>query len=99
MIMQKMKGPTIGVDMGGTNIRVGSVYNKKILLYREEAIRNKKSKKELLNQLTGLDDEVYSKKINGIGIGVPTIVDVKSGTAYEAFNIPAWNLVPLKRIL
>jgi glucokinase len=37
--------------------------------------------------------------VNGIGIGVPSVVDVEEGIVYNVVNIPSWERVPLKRIL
>ena len=90
----------MGIDAGGTNIRC-AVFSEgmKIISYSKEKIKNKNSKQMLYSQLTSIIDKSFSPKIKGIGIAVPAIIDIKKGVLYEAFNIPAWQKVPLKAML
>jgi glucokinase len=37
--------------------------------------------------------------VAGIGAGVPSVIDLKTGTVYDVQNIPSWKKVPLKAIL
>jgi glucokinase len=37
--------------------------------------------------------------VTGIGIGVPSVVDVETGIVYDVTNIPSWKKVELKSIL
>ena len=95
-----MKNNLIGVDIGGTNIRCGVVSkDKKLVSCKEKKIKNKFSKKSIINQLTSVLDEYYSRDIKGIGIGVPALVNLKKGIFYEADNLPGLGIVPLKKIL
>ena len=34
--------------------------------------------------------------VAGIGVGVPSVIDLKTGTVYDVQNIPSWKEVPLK---
>ncbi len=54
---------------------------------------------EVLAQLVGLIDEAMPDRVDGIGIGVPSVVDVETGVVYDVQNIPSWQEVPLRSIL
>jgi len=54
---------------------------------------------EVLDQLCGLIDRVKTRDVDGIGIGVPSVVDLETGIVYDVQNIPSWQEVPLKSIL
>lgn len=98
-----MKCIVIGVDVGGTNMRCAAVsMDKGIIKLRKEKIINKNSKAKINGQLIGIINNIKNssnKKIMGIGVGVPSIIDLKNGIINETFNLPAWNNVPLKIIL
>jgi len=87
----------IGVDLGGTNLRVGRIKNGSIEDSINESINPNGSKKKVLEQISKAIDKVYKKDIKGIGFGVPAIVDMEKGIAYEASNIPSWKKVYIKR--
>jgi len=89
----------IAVDLGGTNIRGGLIENGRILKYKDTRLINKDILQSTLDQLAGLIDSVSEPDVNGIGIGVPSVVDVSSGTVYDVTNIPSWKKVGLKAIL
>jgi glucokinase len=44
-------------------------------------------------------EELMQGTVQGIGIGVPSLVDVASGTVYHMQNIPSWDEVPLGEVL
>lgn len=91
---------TIGVDLGGTNVRAGLVSSDSTISnYRRELFRNKASLDETLTQLIEFIRPLVSSGPEGIGIGVPSVVDISQGIVYNVTNIPAWKQVPLKKIL
>ncbi|MEP6737343.1 MAG: ROK family protein [Chryseolinea sp.] len=91
---------TIGVDLGGTNVRAGLVGNDSAISnYRRELFRNKASLDETLSQLIEFIRPLTVLGREGIGIGVPSVVDIARGMVYNVTNIPAWKEVPLKKIL
>jgi len=49
--------------------------------------------------LYDLIDMFADQKIEGLGIGVPSVVDVKNGIVYDVQNIPSWKKVHLKKLL
>lgn len=94
-----MKDLFIGIDMGGTNIRAGiSSKQKGVISYKKERIIDINSKKKIINQLTRVVDSLFTKKIKGIGIGVPSILDINKGTIYEPNNISGLENINIKKI-
>lgn len=90
----------IGIDIGGTNTVFGLVDEKgKILKMHERSTLADLSKDIILENLKSGVQKVWDKSVKGIGIGFPSIVDVKTGIVYEAPNIPAFKKVSLKKEL
>lgn len=50
----------------------------------------------VINQIRELISPLVSENLEGIGIGVPSVVDVEQGIVYNACNIPSWREVHLK---
>lgn len=50
------------------------------------------------NLIKGIE-EISGGDFNGIGIGVPGLIDEEKGIVYDLWNIPSWKEVPLKRYL
>ena len=90
---------TIGVDLGGTNIRAGIESGGNIFNQRKELLHANGSLSETLTQVIEFIRPLVSADIKGIGIGVPSVVDVERGIVYNVTNIPSWLRVPLKDIL
>ncbi|MFQ5603531.1 MAG: ROK family protein [bacterium] len=89
----------VGVDLGGTNARAGLVRNQKLAEVSSTKIDPRASVDEILDQLCGLIDETKVKNLDGIGIGVPSVVNIEKGIVYDVQNIPSWKEVPLKSIM
>lgn len=89
----------IGVDLGGTNIRVARVEDGMIVAKTIAPCPAKEDEQTVLYALENLIGQLMSPEVDGIGIGVPSIVDSKKGIVYNVVNIPAWKKVFLKRIL
>lgn len=90
----------IGIDLGGTNIRAGIVdWEWNIFEYRRELLQNKGSFDDTIDQLKEFIRPLIRPEIVGIGIGVPSVVDVKKGIVYNVTNIPSWKEVSLADIL
>ena len=89
----------LGVDMGGTLIKIAIVDDKANVL--EEAVVNTDitaSPKSVIENIT----EVFKKfkhynKVKTIGIGIAGDIDFKQGIVRMSPNLPKWNKVQLKR--
>lgn len=89
----------IGVDLGGTNVRVGLVENDSLTKVESVPIAKSDNAIDVVDDITNLIKKISSDKVLGIGIGVPSVVDVERGIVYDVQNIPSWKEVPLKNIL
>jgi glucokinase len=86
----------VGVDLGGTNVRAAAVRGGKIVARAVRRISGKAAEEVVLGEIFETIDEVIGGEVSGIGIGVPSVVDVERGIVYAVENIPAWREVPLK---
>ena len=89
----------IGVDLGGTNIRAGLIKNGVITLVNQVLLTDKESLQKTISQLISVIAPLISTEVKGIGIGVPSVVDIENGIVYDVVNIPSWKRVELKKIL
>jgi len=89
----------IGIDLGATNIRGAVVRNEKISEITSRRIKTKGTEEEVLEDVYSLIDALIDKEVKAIGIGVPSVVDVKLGIVYDVIHIPSWKEVHLKEIL
>lgn len=90
---------TIGIDLGGTNVRVALVDDGKILKVVSEPTKSKASEAEVLEHIEGLIASVITPEVTAIGMGVPAVVDLETGTVYDVVAIPSWKEVPVKAVL
>ena len=93
---------SIGVDLGGTNIKAGLVdENGKIIFKTSVPTETNLGYKHVINQIKKATSIVLSENSNvtGIGIGAPGIVSVEKGTVKSPPNIPGWKKVNLAKIL
>lgn len=89
----------IGVDLGGTNARAGLVEGNRVIKIAVREIRSQGGSEEVLADLKAVVESVLTPEVEGLGIGVPSVVEPQTGTIYDVQNIPAWKEVPLKTIL
>lgn len=89
----------IGIDLGATNIRGGLVSNSLISNTQARAIKSKGTVEEVLQDVFDITDALISPSVAGIGIGVPSVVDVQKGIVYDVQYIPSWKEVHLKTIM
>ncbi len=89
----------VGVDIGGTKISAGLVGNGKI--YKSQTIHTPANGKEddVIDVIIEAINSVITEEVDGIGIGIPGIVDTKSGIVFNVQNIPSFKSVRLKEIL
>ncbi|RLD21460.1 MAG: ROK family protein [Bacteroidetes bacterium] len=89
----------IGVDVGGTKILAGRVYGGRMTANHKTLVPGGGSENDVVRALFEAIDKVFDKDISGIGVGVPSVVDIKTGIVYDVQNIPSWKKVYLKDIL
>lgn len=89
----------IGIDLGATNIRGAVVNDKELSEIISRRIKRKGTEEQVLEDVYSLIDVLMDKNIKAIGIGVPSVVDVKKGIVYDVIHIPSWKEVHLKELL
>lgn len=89
----------IGVFLGGKNLSAGRVNSHVVEASVSLEIDNYGSAEEILNQMIEAIDKVMTPEVVGIGIGVPSLVDVSRGIVYNVEHIPSWRQVHLADLL
>lgn len=89
----------IGIDLGGTNVRMALVDEGKIVQRISEPCKATEPEEVIIDHLKGMIRELIFPSVDGIGIGVPSVVDAEKGIVYDVMNIPSWKEVHLKDIL
>ena len=91
---------TLGIDIGGTNLSLGLVDDGKIVQgIHTPSFHPGMTLDETLDYLAAQIEKIFRVGTEKIGIGVPSVVDVKQGIVYDTQNIPSWTEVPLKEHL
>lgn len=89
----------LGIDIGGTNLKVGRVENSEIVAQTFIGVNANETEQEILSALFEVIDKVITPNVQAIGIGVPAVVDPISGIVYDVQNLPAWKEVALKEMV
>ena len=89
----------IGIDMGGTKVGIGRVEDGRIVRHVSAAVSAQGSQQQVVAEVIGAVEQVFDSAVAGIGVGVPSVVDVDMGIVYDVQNIPSWKEVPVKEIL
>lgn len=89
----------IGVDIGGTGIKAALVENGAVVQKRAEPVKAMEAADVVIDQVRQLIQQLYTTGVNGIGIGIPGLVNPNTGLVYDVMNIPAWKELDLAGIL
>lgn len=93
----------IGVDLGGTNLRIAAVDGRGKL--REKVTTGTgvaRPRDEVIAEMCRAIQAVAAKqkkaggRLAGVGVGVPGIIDMKSGMLRESPNLPGWEDYPVR---
>jgi glucokinase len=93
---------SIGVDLGGTNLRIAAVNQQgdlmeKVTLGTRVALGKDHVIGEMCDAIRVLATKYGSSfALQGIGIGVPGIIDIKTGMLRESPNLPGWAETPVR---
>jgi glucokinase len=85
----------IGIDLGGTTVRVGLVEDRAVRVVHEAPTPADDARDAVLDQIYALVDRLPVEEAESIGAGVPSMVDPETGVVYDVQNIPSWTEVPL----
>lgn len=87
----------IGVDLGGTKIAVARLVGRE-LADAKLSPTNLDNAEALIDQLVGLVQDCRGAELDGVGIGVPSVVNFEKGRVVSSVNIPLAD-VPLRQVL
>jgi len=98
--MKAQQKTLIGVDLGGTKVAAGKItaglLSEQVTEKLDRSSEDPMDAVEIIIKLIG---QLMDEGLSGIGIGVPGLVDRKSGTVYDVLNIRNWKEIPLKAIV
>jgi glucokinase len=92
----------IGVDLGGTNLRIAAVDSagktlEKITTSTEVA----RGRDQVIDEMCAAIQQIVVQQrgageLAGIGIGVPGIIEMQTGMLHESPNLPGWHNYPVR---
>src|SRR5437667_5622356 len=97
-----MKDFSIGVDLGGTNLRIAAVdvsghLVEKVTLGTKVSLGRDHVLNDMCEAIRHLSEKYKnSSSMLGIGIGVPGIIDMQTGLLRESPNLPGWDNYPVR---
>jgi glucokinase len=89
----------IGIDIGGTKITSALTDKGEVLKQYTFPTPCNQPKMKVVEAVCEAIGKVYDQNIDGIGIGVPGLVDLDNGLVLNVINIPSWDEVPLKQLV
>ncbi len=96
---------SIGVDLGGTNLRIAAVDEQgtlieKVTLGTQVSLGRDHVIGEMCDAIERLSDKYKnSAPLLGIGVGVPGIIDIETGLVRASPNLPDWVDYPARAII
>jgi glucokinase len=87
----------IGVDLGGTNLRIAAVdSNGRVLEKTTTSTQVSRGRNLVIDEMCAEIQQTVTKfrsggELAGIGIGVPGIIEIQTGTVRESPNLPDWR--------
>ncbi len=102
-----MKKYIIGIDVGGTNVKLGLIdLRGEVVARLSFSTRHFSATPEKLTaaicEAVGAllrKEHVLKPMITGVGVGLPGLIDVKGGIVRILPNIPGWKDVPLQKAM
>ncbi len=94
-------GFTVGVDIGGTNVKIGLVDQSGKIRQRRRLLTDADLPAEkTLTRLARMLLEIKEKlPVTAVGIGVAGLVDHRAGIVTFSPNLPLWRDIPVKSLL
>jgi len=89
----------LGVDIGATKIQLGIVQDARVIKEIKFPTLSGSSKEDIIHNLINGIESLGEHDFQGIGIGVPGLVDENKGIVYDLLNISSWKEVHLKKYL
>src|SRR5260370_6648836 len=93
---------SIGVDLGGTNLRIAAISSdgqllEKVTLGTKVALGRDHVITEMCDAIHRLTEQYRSLgAFLGAGIGIPGIIDRETGMLHKSANLPGWSEYPVR---
>ena len=96
MISGRMAAYSIGVDLGGTNLRVAAIDVNGLVLQRVSlpAVYDHGPERvvdDLVHAVETIRRSMVVQPLRGVGIGIPGYIDIEKGCIMEATNLPGFT--------
>jgi len=92
---------SIGVDLGGTNLRVAAIDSDGKILWRESVTASFDfGPLHVVNSIVSIIEQVRERvsghELCGVGIGVPGFIDIDAGLVVGSANLPGFQGFPVR---
>ena len=92
---------SIGVDLGGTNLRVAAIDSDGKILWRESVTASFDfGPLHVVNRIVSIIEQVRERvsghELCGVGIGVPGFIDIDAGLVVGSANLPGFQGFPVR---
>jgi glucokinase len=92
---------SIGVDLGGTNLRIAAISTDGHLLEKVTVSTNAQGPHHVVDEMCDairrLSDHYRNGgNLLGAGIGIPGIIDLEAGVVRKSANLPGWSGYPVR---
>ena len=87
----------LGVDLGGTKVAAAELRNGQLSEARVQSTELASSE-ALIEQLCSVIESFREDRLDGVGIGVPSVVEFETGRIVSSVNVPLRD-VPLRHLL
>lgn len=94
--------PAIGIDFGGTSIKMGVVVGKEVIATAPAIATQEYATPEEMSQAISQFARMLVAEhpdVKYIGMGLPGFVDFHQGTIHTLTNVAGWNEVPIRDLL
>ena len=94
--------PSIGIDFGGTSIKLGVVKGTEVIAHAPSiATQEYGNPDQLIEAIAQFVNmlRLNHPEVQAIGMGMPGFVNFYQGTVYTLTNVPGWNNVPVRDML
>lgn len=96
-----MSAYSIGVDLGGTNLRVAAIDAQGQVLHRvsEPAVFDAGPRRvvnEMVSVIRAVQRHIGTDGLRGVGIGVPGYIDMDAGVVVGSANLPGFEGFPVR---
>ncbi|MGH9479612.1 MAG: ROK family protein, partial [Terriglobales bacterium] len=92
---------SIGIDLGGTNLRIAALapdgtFLERIHLDTEVKQGRERVVEDMCSAVADIEQRLAGGRMLGIGIGVPGIINLADGTIRQSPNLPGWSEFPVR---